>query len=352
LIFYISDKRPELLDAVCDKLYLAITKIQNVNIKNLVITNAGTFALATRFVIDLSSIKNTSNEIVGAIRAFQSINGTARVILIADKEPLVESLLNRLINMGVYDILLDLDEAGLEKSLTTGYTEDEAFAQCMPMPAPAAELPPRPAAAVREVFTANMNFKKRKPYITIAICSAEAHIGATHQALLMGKFLSTAGFRVCYLEANRRRKIMYLARIYPINANEKNRMLQFEGIDMYFDVNMLEAARMGYDFYIYDFGRIEEMDAQSFVSKDMRFVVGGAKAWEMPSYDPVLAIPGAEQSFSFILNHVPKNEMPAIQEMMAGFKLYFSDYAPYPFQYGVNFRAYKEIFREYLTVAR
>ena len=253
--------------------------------------------------------------------------------------------------MGVYDIITDINEASIKIGLTTGYSKDETVERCLPAPAPEVEPTPQPAPAAQEVYTANMNFKRRRPYITIAICSAEAHMGATHQALLMGKFLSHAGFRVCYLEANKRRNIMYLARIYPVNANEQNRMLQYEGIDMYFDINMRESISMGYDFYIFDLGRIDELDAEAFVSKDMRFVVGGAKPWEMPSYNPVLCIPGAEQSFSFILNHAPKNEMPMIREMLHGFKLYFSDYAPYPFEYGVNLRAYKEIFRDYITVS-
>ena len=43
VIYYVSEKRPELLDAVCDKLYLAVTKIQNVHIKEIIIGNAGAF---------------------------------------------------------------------------------------------------------------------------------------------------------------------------------------------------------------------------------------------------------------------------------------------------------------------
>ena len=287
MIFYISEKRPDLLDAVCDKLYLAVTKIQNAHIKNLIIGNAGAFTLATRFVIDLSSAKIAPNELIEAIEAFRSVNGNARVIVIADGELPGSPLFRRLFNNGVYDILTDLNEDSLMKSLTKGYTRDEAAAFCLPAPARIEELPSRPAA-VREIITANRNFKKRKPYVTIAICSAEAHMGATHQALLMAKFLSYAGFKVCYLEANKRRRIMYLANTYPVNANERKRLLQFEGIDMYFDINMNGAAGMSYDFYIYDLGRVNEMDAQSFVSKDMRFVVGGAKAWEILSYEPVL----------------------------------------------------------------
>ena len=350
MIYYISDKRPELLDAVCDKLYLAVTKIQNTHIKNIIISNAGAFSYASRLVIDLSSVKRSSNEIVEAIEAFRSINSSARVIVLADGESPGSLLARRLLNIGVYDILADLTEENLEKSLTTGYLKYEAAA-CW-LTAPTEGLPPQAAPANGDIYTANRSFQKNKPYVTIAICSAEAHMGATHQALLMAKFLSSAGFKVCYLEANKRRKIVSLAKIYPINANEKMRLIQYEGIDMYFDVNNHQILGMGYDFYIYDLGRLEEMDAQAFISKDMRFVVAGVKAWEMPSYNSVLSLPGVERSFIFIINFAPPREMTLIQNMMGEFKLYFSEYAPYPFESNVNVRFYREIFKQYLTVAQ
>jgi len=362
LIFYVSEKRPELLDAVCDKLYLAVTQIQDSHIRNLIVGNVSAFIHATRLVIDLSSVRDTTNEIIEAIKAFRSVNDRARVIVIADSEPSGSRLINRLFNIGIYNILVDINEESLKKCLTTGYTRDEAEALCLPLgapedeipvhPAPAEEKHPQPAPAAREIITANKDYKKRKPYITVAICSAEAHMGATHQALLMAKFLSSAGFKVCYLEANKRRKIVSLAKRYPINANEQMRLIQFEGIDMYFDINIHQIIDMGYDFYIFDLGRLEEMDAQAFTSKDMRFVVGGTKTWEMPSYDTVLNTPGAERSFSFIMNFTPPREMASIKKMMGEFKLYFSEYVPYPFENNVNIRIYKEMFKQYLTVTR
>jgi len=350
LIYYISEKRPDLLDAVCDKLYLAVTKIQNSQIKNTIISNAGAFSYATRFVIDLSSVKRSSNEIIDAIETFRSINGSARVIILADGVSQGSSLIVRLLNIGVYDILTELDEESLEKSLTTGFTRDEASARWVP--APSVPPLPQPALVVGEDYIANKEFKKHKPYIMIAICAAEAHMGATHQALLMAEFLSSAGFRVCYLEMGKRRKIVCLAQVYPINANEKMRLIQFESVDMYFDISIHQIVGMGYDFYICDLGRLEEMDAQAFKSADMRFVVAGAKAWEMPPYRSVLSMPGAERSFSFIINFAPPREMASIQNMMGEFKLYFSEYAPYPFESNVNVRIYKDIFRQYLTASQ
>jgi hypothetical protein len=177
-------------------------------------------------------------------------------------------------------------------------------------------------------------------------------MGATHQALLMAKFLSSVGFKACYLEANSRRKIVSLAQAYPVNANERMRLIQYGGIDMYFGSGIQQALGMGYDFYVSDFGRLEEMDPQAFMSKDMRFVVGGAKAWEMPSYGAVLGMPGAEKSFSFIINFAPPREMDQIRNMMGGFRLYFSEYVPYPFESGVNVKTYKDIFKQYLDPIR
>jgi hypothetical protein len=222
-----------------------------------------------------------------------------RVIVIADREPENSPLLARLFGMGVYDVVRDLGGDALKKCLTTGMTREEAAGYRVEKPdltahvsdKPAPDAPPTvaaPDAPLREKITANRGFKKHKQFVSVAVCATEPHMGATHHALLMAKFLCGAGFKACYLEANERRNIVYLARAYAVNANERRHLLQFEGVDMYFDFKLPEVIGAGYDFYIFDFGRFAELEPASFLTKDVKLVVGGAKAWEMPAYKPVI----------------------------------------------------------------
>ena len=228
----------------------------------------------------------------------------------------------------------------------TAHTKDKA-----PSPTPQ-EAPPTDPPPIREKITANKDFKKHKQFITVAVCATEPHMGATHQALLMAKFLSVIGFKVCYLEASERRNILYLARAYPVNANERKHLLQFEAVDMYFDFKLPEVIGAGYDFYIFDLGRFSEIEAASFLTKDIKIIVGGAKAWEMPAYTAVFDAVEGCRDIQFILNHAPPAEARSIRELMGGWKTHFSEYAPYPFATGVNLDIYKDIFKDYLTIER
>jgi hypothetical protein len=365
MIVFVSELRPDLLDELCGKLFMIVTKVPQSNLKKLVIGSAADFSHATRFVIDLSALKDTGDEVIEAIGAFRSMYPDTRVIVLADREPEGSPIFQRLFKLGVYDVVTGLDGGGLKKSLTTGLTRDEAEAvrEAKPdsavsettaektVPSPREPSPTAPPP-VREKITANRDFKKHKQFVTAAVCSTEPHMGATNHALLMTKFLCGAGFKACYLEAGQRRNILYLARAYPVNANERKRLLQFEGVDMYFDFKLPDVIGAGYDFYIFDFGRFGEFEPASFLTKDIKLVVGGAKAWEMPAYAPVFEAAEGYRDVQFIMNHAPNGEKDGIRILMGGYKTHFAEYAPYPFAAGVNLGIYKEVFRDYLTVER
>jgi hypothetical protein len=351
-----------LLDEVCGKLFMIVTKVRQPNLKKLVIGSAADFSHAARLVADLSALKDTGDEIIEAVGAFKTMYPETRVILIADREPEGSPLFARLFKMGVYDVLTTLDSAAMKKCLTSGMTKEDAEAERKETPVPASgeqkdekTTPisleaPAPDAAAREKITANRDFKKHKQFVTVAVCATEPHMGATHHSLLITKFLCGAGFRACYLEANERRNILYLARAYPVNANEHKHLLQYESVDMYFDFKLPEVISAGYDFYVFDLGRFTEIETATLLTKDIKIITGGAKAWEMSAYSTVFGAVEGYRDILFMLNHAPPAERDIIRSLMGGYKTYFSEYAPDPFAAGVNLGIYKEIFGDYLTV--
>jgi hypothetical protein len=152
------------------------------------------------------------------------------------------------------------------------------------------------------------------------------------------------------LEANERRNILCLSRAYAVNANERKHLLQFEGVDMYFDFKLPDVVSAGYDFLIFDFGRFSEFEPASFLTKDIKLVIGGVKAWEMPAYNAVFEATGDCRDVRFIMNHAPPDERNEIRKLMGDRKTYFAEYAPYPFASGVNIDSCKDIFADYLTI--
>ncbi|MDR1208770.1 MAG: hypothetical protein LBK41_00400 [Clostridiales bacterium] len=358
MVNYVSELRPGLLDDLCGRMYMMVAIIRQTDLKRLVIGGGSDFSHVSRFVIDLSALKNTTDEVIEAVASFRSMYPDARVVVIADKEPPESPLFARLFSLGVYDVVTDLGDGGLKKCLTTGFSKEEASAYRIEKPdltdKPKEEKPAPPTAEPepppREKITANRDFRKHRPFVTVAVCATEPHMGATHQSLLIAKFLSSVGFKACYLEANKRRNILYLARTYPVNANERKHLLQFECVDMYFDFKMSEVIASGYDFYVFDLGRFAEAEAASFLTKDVKIIVGGAKAWEMPAYTAVFDAVDKCRDVHFILNHAPPSEARSIRELMGGLRTYFAEYVPYPFAGGVNLEMYKNIFQDFLTV--
>jgi hypothetical protein len=364
LIVYVSDLRPDLLDDTCNKLFMVMTKVRASGLKKLVIGGGADFSHASRFVVDLSSAKDTAGEVAEAIAAFRTMYPDIRVILIADREPAENPLFYRLFDMGVYDIVRDLGGDGLKKCLTVGMTKEDAEACGTEKPdaesetreaertaaPPSARSDASDAPAAREKIKANKEFKKHRRFITVAVCAAEPHTGATHHALLTAKFLCGVGFKACYLEANERRNILCLARAYAVNANERKRLLQFEGVDMYFDFKLPDVIGAGYDFCVFDFGRFGEFEMSSFLTKDIKLVIGGAKPWEMPATGAAVKATEGCRDVRFIMNHAPPGDRRAIRELMSGRTVHFSEYAPYPFAFGANLDAYKDIFKDCLTV--
>ena len=363
MVNLISDLRPDLLDEVCGKLYMVVGKIRETNLKRFVIGGGSDFSHVSRFVVDLSALKDTTDEVLEAVASFKSMYPDTRVVVIADREPPASPLFARLFDIGVYDVVTDLEDGSLKKCLTTGVSKEEAAACRVEKPDLTDNLkdekPVSPTqketaatepASALEKITANRDFKKHRPFVTVAVCGTEPHIGATHQSLLIAKFLCDVGFKACYLEANERHNILYLARTYPVNANERKHLLQYEGVDMFFDFKLKEVIGAGYDFIVFDLGRVAEIEAASFLTKDIKIVVGGSKAWEMQPYSAVFEVVDGCRDVHFIMNHAPPGEIHNIRELMSGLMTHFSDYAPYPFASGVNTEIYKDIFRDFLAV--
>ncbi len=375
MVLYISELRPDLLDDICGELFLIMDKIQKNELKKFIVGNGANFEYVSHFVIDLSSVNDDKNEILEAVCVLRSMYKSKRIIIIADKEPSNSILLSQLVEKGVYDIAVDLTNDELKKCLLTGKTKEEAAIFSMAKPDLTGQLvkkeipkqealkvstkqqeveSPKKKVAIEEKILADRSFRRNKPFVAVSICSTQPHMGATHQALLITKFLNTIGFKACYLEANPRRNILNVANTYSVNANEKNKMLQYDGVDMYFDFKLKDVIAVGYDFYILDFGNFAEVEATSFLTKDIKIFVGGGKPWEMAVYKTIFDSIGSGLNINFILNFVHQKEIQRIKEFMGEHRknTYISEYVPYPYEKDVNIQIYKEIFRDYISVEK
>jgi hypothetical protein len=368
-MIYVSELRAGLLDDICDQLYIFPTKIQgqqSQSLKKLLLGGSG-FDHATYLVADLSALRDTTEEVVEAVSGFNQVYPDTRLIFLADREPSASPLCSRLFALGFYNLVRDLSPELLRKCLTSGMSREDAAAAVSVSPQPEpdrAQSAPLPGtgplaqgAAVpaglperKEKITARKEWKKLRPHISVGVVGTQEHIGATHMAISVTKFLASAGFKAAYLEANTRRNLPLLARAYPTSVNEKNHLVQYRGVHMFFDFKLSDVFALGYDVYVFDLGRFNEAEPVSFLTKDIRIVVGGVKAWEIPVYQPVFDAVAENRNVIFAMNFAPERDWDGVRRLMGGFETYFTDYGPDPFAEGANLHIYKKVFADFISV--
>lgn len=121
---------------------------------------------------------------------------------------------------------------------------------------------------------------------------------------------------------------------------------------MYSKDKTVNAVSYGYDFYIYDMGVLEDIsDIDSFITKDVKIIVTGSKAWEQDNLIKVFNQLGILADTNFIFNFTPSTEEKTIIHNMGkfGVKTYFSNYTPDPFEPTNNEEIYHTIFKDFVS---
>jgi hypothetical protein len=112
MIAYVSETRLDLLDRVLNELFIVeIVRIPANHLHKLVVGNGADFSRASVLVVDLSGMKDTSDEIIQAFGAFRKMYPDARVIVVADREPAGSPVFERLINLEIYNMVTTLADS-------------------------------------------------------------------------------------------------------------------------------------------------------------------------------------------------------------------------------------------------
>ena len=184
------------------------------------------------------------------------------------------------------------------------------------------------------------NYIKVKQKVTVGICSSERHIGATTQAINMTKYLSElSNINVCYIENNRHNSIIQIyntSNKEEANYYEKAGKIEYQGIEMYLQSGISEIMNDKYDFLIFDFGSMQDMndsEVNNFLTKDIKFIVSGTKSWELPGLFECFEKIGNDKNINFIFNFTKKEDRQFFRNNMGEFKenTMFSEYIDNPF---------------------
>lgn len=339
---YISNEINPFIEEVCreNEISLLTRYINEYNLENFLQSELKNLNNIEYLIIDYNAIKNNTkeNDIVTALSRIRRMY-EIRIIFIMEGAIKGNILLGRLFNLGIYNIVSATNDILFKEELRKTLTEKGmSFANAVKY-----QLDKNIFAINNNTNVIKETFVKVKQVVTVGICSTERHLGATTQAINITKYLSELlNIKVCYIENNNHNSIIEIYN--TVNKEEaiyyeETGKIEYEGIEMFMKSNIGEIMNNNYDFYIFDFGSMNEMndsDINNFLTKDIKFIVSGTKAWELRYLFEAFEKIGNDKSINFIFNFTEKEKRNFFKDNMGEYKesTFFSDYIENPFIVG------------------
>ena len=355
---YVSSKKQVELEEMCKQksIYLQIAFINTYNfgtlfqdgLKNL--NGVDYLFLDVNAIVD--SIKN-SQDIIYGLTLMRKMYPELRIIIIAEGYKTGDTLLGKIFNLGIYNIVTAENNlqfvAELEKTISE---EGMTFGNSMKYKVDFNISVGNNTTKVQKEFV------RAKQIVTIGVCSTERHLGATTLAINICKFLSEyPNERVCYIENNNHNTIKSLKMMGGSIYYEKQRKVEYAGIDFFQRPESIASIqKYDYSFYIYDCGNFDEMTKEEkdiFLTRDIKFVVTASRIWEYAGIvNCLIGLENSENSY-FYINHTNLDERENFKnsnfEKKWFDRIYFSPENANPYSItSENREFYKKIFEPYL----
>lgn len=320
---------PQVLTGVDSLKKFAVQELRNLNNYN-------------QIIIDITSTKETEDEIVQSVVAIKSMYNI-RIIIVALGLDEGNKLLAKLFNEGIYNFV----------NAKTYYEQKEQFKNCLTEEG----CQYKDAVRFRQKIDDNRKnkiiikkeYKKLKQFVNIAVAGTEKHIGVTTQAILITMFLKSLNMNACYICSTDKNEIKNIETLEGVT--KKDNLYTYMGIDLYSNENKVEAMQYGYDFYIYDYGILDNNSFDNFLSKEVKIIVGGTKCWETDETFRVLSSLEKISDVNYIFNFSSNEEKAKFKKMLKGIirNIYFSEFTTNTFNDNINQGIYHEIFKDYIT---
>lgn len=296
----------------------------------------------SQIIIDIASTKETDDEIVQSVVAIKSMYNI-RIIIVSLGFQEGNNLLSKLFNEGIYNFV----------NSSTYFEQKEQFKNCLNGEGcqykDAIRFRKKVENGKKNKVIIKKEYKKLKQFVNIAVAGTEKHIGVTTQAILITMFLKSLNMNVCYICSNDKDEIKNIETLEDVI--KKNGMYSYKGIDLYSNDNKIDAIQYGYDFYIYDYGVLNDNSLENFLSKEVKVIVGGTKSWETDETFRVLSILEKIPEVNYIFNFSSNEEKAKFKRILKDYvkNIYFSEYTTDTFNSSINTETYHEIFKDYIA---
>ena len=299
----------------------------------------------TTLVIDLSVITNSDTEIIQAVKTLRFYNNDCRFIIVATEREIGDTLLSELVNMGIYNIVIDEDDMISKIShytLIDGTYKEASVFQIIEIDeeAPKKKIFSKQKTKSEKLLNKSNDekiiIKPLKQKIIVSIIGTQNRIGVTHSSITLAYSLMKKGYRVAVVELNNNGDLKYLVNCYEHNnyQNDVTNYIKIYQIDLYprVDIETLSKIQgLNYDYIIIDNGTINDYYEAEHNKADVKLVCFGTRPWEQHYLSNIFAL-GEETIKDFRLITVCNDNIKEeISEELKPNKVYFPKYNSEPF---------------------
>jgi len=334
LLYISSNENVGIFDFLSNDHGMVIKKLSGTfSLKQFVMHDMRSLNHYSYFAIDIKALKDSEEEIIEAIKAFKSMF-TSRVIFYVESIESNESIIESLIEEGIYNIIL-ADTVNSMKEEIKKVVSDMGISKRE------IKLKLSRMKGVVNSYIPEYSFNNKST--SIIITGASTKVGTTTMAINLCNYLSSIGARVCYVEANTNNHVNELPKVYSDMTVEEDSIIYNEVKYLTLNSNSDEE----YDFIIYDMGVIEYKIINVIRNKcDVAILCATTKPYEIETYDKAIDILD-DANFYTIFSFV--EEMTKLKLFNKYRKVFFSKYTPDPFNGENNRLIWEQILDKYIT---
>lgn len=351
---YISKNIQPIIEEYCsnNSITLVTRFINEYNLEKFMQTELRNLNDVEYLIIDLKAIENltTDDEIVSKITLIRKMYNI-RIIILAEGYRYGNLLLGKIFNLGIYNIITATDDIKFKEELEKTLSEEGmTFGNSIKY-----KVDNQIVAINQTTKLVKENFIRVKQTVSIGVIGTEKHIGATTVAINITKYLSElTNIRACYIENNNHNSIINIKEFTDAIYYEELGRITYNGMDMFTKPkNMSDILSNNYNFYIYDYGALNEMteeEKMSFLTRDLKLIVAGNKIWEIPYLINCFQMIGEDINTYLMFNFVQESEKEKFRISLGDYwkdRITYSEYITNPFLVG-NKYFYETILKPYL----
>ena len=351
---YISKKiQPEIEEYCMNNNITLVTRfINEYNLEKFMQTELRNLNNIDYLIVDLKAINNltTDDEIISKITLIRKMYNL-RIIILAEGYKYGNILLGKIFNLGIYNIITAIEDIKFKEELEKVLSDEGmSFGNSIKY-----KIDNQIIAINQTTKLIKENYIRVKQTVNIGIVGTEKHIGATTMAINLTKYLNElTNIKACYIENNNHNSINTITENKEAIYFENTDRITYQGIDMFLKPkNMSDILANNYNFYIYDYGALNELSEEermSFLTRDLKIVVSGNKEWEIPNLIKCFQIIGEDISTYLVFNFAKENEKENFRTSLGEYwkeRAIFSEYITDPFAVG-NKNFLEKILKPYL----